>query len=242
MDDLQAVGYFHFGDKDKSDPIRSLKDELRGKDLSNALIVLPEAFNVPLGSVEGSAPDLSVGPKLRQICVEQEAAFVVGMIEEPTQEQLGCNSAYLVDSEFCHLLARKSQTARNGLYRRCLHNVPLPYRGLLVAALVCNDSSFDRGAEQQIEKFMRGLAVPTGHTTTLCIPSCMGSMNSSTSIVSSWAEFDVVVLANGGNANPSVLRTAVGGKLTLTKRESNHIEFQKVATSSPSSPRHSSQP
>src|SRR5258706_13012556 len=94
---LRKVGFFHYGD-DQSDPPGSLRASLaeasQQEDLSECLLVTPEAFNIRNGYWSTSRfRDSSIKELLVQISVEFSVALVVGFVEEGYAVEPGYSSA-----------------------------------------------------------------------------------------------------------------------------------------------------
>ena len=114
---LQKIGFFHFANPDKSQPLASLKAKLdeRGKDyLKNSLVVLPEALNLkgeytPRDGYDVE-PSVSVKRCLTQLAKQFDMVYVVGLIDndEPGRLSPPYSSAYLITSARCCCLSRKT--------------------------------------------------------------------------------------------------------------------------------------
>lgn len=193
--------------------MQSLQEELDRADYSDSLIVLPEAFNVPGGYLCGRSPDVTINRKLHALSAEKKVVFVAGLIEPRSELVLGCNSAYLIDDDYCLLLSRKVKTARYGLYRSCSFYKPVLYRGLGIAVLICNDSDCDTDRRTTVIESIVALSADAG---VLCIPACLTS-NCLDGYVSLWRQVPNMVLASGDCRMPSMIR--VGDDPTATAPE-----------------------
>lgn len=119
---LRKVGFFHFGNRGGGDdPIESLKaalqDASRKDDLSECLVVTPEAFNV-LGDYynpESRRLDGSVAESLREVSLKFGVAIVAGLIDVPAGQELGYSSTYVIDGDVHELLSRKMAPDKSGL-------------------------------------------------------------------------------------------------------------------------------
>ncbi len=160
--DISKIGVFHFGSGDKGDPLGSLEQALKEastcySDLSDSLIVIPEAFNIrtEYGSQclpRDSIPEDSIRADLMRMSATHKVALVAGILESPNDRQMlesvngpqkGYNSAFLIDRDLCLLLSRKISCDGTGLYELCLHNHCIklfPHRGICVCALICMDA------------------------------------------------------------------------------------------------------
>ena len=217
---LSRIGFFHFGQGDKVDPVASLRKSLsslqaRSTSLGDCLLVLPEAFNV-LGGYFGDHADASIGSALKQISAETKIAFVAGLIEPSQGSTLGCNSACLVDGDCCRLISKKRQYTRPGatrtLYRPCRFDGPILHGGLRIAALVCNDA--DQGPdcfgsfEDRRSEFLKTTeALKTADPIVLCVPACFSTARDLTAVAKLWPEASAAVIANGHSSCSSVICT-----------------------------------
>jgi len=154
--DFTSVGFFHFG-TDHEHPIPALRsaiDEFKGRGgiLKDALIVLPEGFNLKryYGDDDDTANfDTAILDDLARASESAACAFVAGLIIADTPGvDPPYNSAYLIDGhQRIQLLARKTgedHTVSGSPYRNYCNYTPhssfksevVCYRGVVVAALV----------------------------------------------------------------------------------------------------------
>jgi predicted amidohydrolase len=168
--DFSSVGFFHFG-KDHNKPIFALEAAIAdfkstGRILENALIVLPEAFNIGMTyyAPEPATFDLSILPDLSRVSTSSQCAFVAGLIIADTPGVYPpYNSAYLIDGSYQKRLARKrtqddAEVSRvNGRgwsakYTACFAPEPTPiqHRGLAIAAQICKDA---QSPEHSVEPY-----------------------------------------------------------------------------------------
>ena len=236
MEKLKKIGFFHFGENDKNDPISSLLKALalfrtKSPELSDCLLVLPEAFNVRGGYFGEDHPDASIGSALKQISAKTKIAFVAGLIEPG----VGCNAAYLIDGARCHLLSRKRQYTRGKgaytLYRPCqLDDDPVAHRGLRIAALVCNEADYSGGnsrRERRRDKVLNAIeALPAGPIV-LCVPACL-SHPIAEKVVRLWEEPDAMVIANSHLQCASVIRIKPNTPEPLQRNDSGHWGFNVI--------------
>ena len=72
MPSIKRIGFFHFGENNKADPVRSLEEEVARHSpsaLKDSLIVLPEAFNARGGLYQ---PDPELDP---DVCSAAAGSF-----------------------------------------------------------------------------------------------------------------------------------------------------------------------
>jgi hypothetical protein len=105
-ENLSSVGFFHFG-QGYDKPILMLElaigdFKLRGGNLENALIVLPEGFNIGRSyyGKERPSTDWSILGALATLCHENKCVFVAGaIVDEGSNVHPPYSSAYLVDGD-----------------------------------------------------------------------------------------------------------------------------------------------
>jgi predicted amidohydrolase len=170
-----------------------------GRSVENALIVLPEAFNIrkPYYDRQQSPNvDLAILCELSRVSNDSHCAFVAGLIIEDTPGvSPPYSSAYLVDG--CYpidgshhkLLSRKRKkdgTEEGNLswvanYTPCLSygSTPIQYRGLAVAALICLDAQLDGETGEDydqrckdVAKILRGFGC---RHSVMCVPAHMSN-------------------------------------------------------------------
>ncbi len=97
---LRNLGVFHFV-SEFGDPLKALSKALeierlkrQGGDISNSLVVLPDAFNLGRDYGPGSAelPACFILDELRKLAQHHQIAFVAGIL------QGRCNTGYWVDA------------------------------------------------------------------------------------------------------------------------------------------------
>lgn len=189
MNDLKRIGVFHFVSRDRSDPIKSLSaalNDARAKsDLSNSLIVLPEAFNLgrDYDSRDGRGVLPGISSQLRALASQFDVAFVAGLlIHGASCWRLPLSAAFLIDGDGCQLLAYKRGDDGSGHYRPHPDGFdqPWPYKGFCVAALVCMDSTRGSGNPQKDaytvthhKRLREKIAQSRAEQTILCVPAHM---------------------------------------------------------------------
>lgn len=175
--------------------------------LDDALIVIPEAFNIHGGYLDDPRPrplDSSIYESLLKLSSELKAAFVAGLIVNGGRKpQYSC--AYLIDGEIYELLSCKKEDDKTGNYHPCIsdRDQPLLHRGVCLAALICMDASGGPNSERGTQLLNRVRHRQTA-TTILSIPAHMSSY-SSQSVAAAWAKHVHVVLANSYPWMPSVI-------------------------------------
>jgi len=135
-----------------------MKSVQSGNDVTDSLIVLPEAFNL------GRQYDLNDGAKerplldeqdvlarLREIAKTHKVVFVVGLIEIEARR----NSAYLVDAGSPRLMCHKIMNDGSQEYEPCTSDCerenPIGYGDeMCVGALICADAIDNRPKKQMV--------------------------------------------------------------------------------------------
>src|ERR1051326_2250532 len=208
---LRKIGFCHFGSSHPNNRISSLKTSLmkaaETTALDDALIVIPEAFNIHGGYLDNLHPrllDSSIYESLLKLSSELKAAFVAGLIVNGgRQPQYSC--AYLIDGEISKLLSCKKDDDKTGNYDPCMFDCdqPLLHRGACLAALICMDASNGPDSERGMQLLNRVRHWRAANQI-LSIPSHMSAYNSQ-SVAAAWAKHVHVVLANSYPWMPSVI-------------------------------------
>jgi hypothetical protein len=229
-----------------------------GRSVENALIVLPEGFNIQKPYYDKQPPnvDRSVLCELARISTACQCAFVAGLI---IADESGVNppdsSAYLIDGSYQKLLARKRKKDNaevSGVYpdhcyaanyTACPSCEPTPVerRGLAVAALICLDAQSDGedhenyvGRCDRVAKTLRGFGCK--HSV-MCIPAHMsngfygGQVGQKAALTES-LEGTVHVLANSNTAWVGSCITNVNGIIVppTIRGDQNRIEVFSFET------------
>jgi len=217
---LRTGGVFNFGKRNEgADPVASLRACLQEPsvwfDLTESVVVLPEAFNV-VG--EYWVPnrrrfDASISSSLRKISVDFGVALVAGLIENESSG-LGYSAAYLIDGDVRKLLSRKMKDDRSGVYRPCPtaeSDELAPYRGIYLAALICVDGlDFNpHGPSDRQSTLLRRIAGCKPSATALCVPSHSAEYYTP-GVAQNWPSYLHVLIANSSPGQPSVMR--ISGK------------------------------
>ena len=178
-------------------------------DLSECLIVVPEAFNCRNGyrSVE---VDFSMKASLPQVSKRFSVALVVGLVEDSNSG--GFNSAYLIDRDVVHLLTQKLENDSYSapLYkpRTPAYDCPLLHREIVIGTLICMDAADVRNPpRERHQALLNRLHAFRESKIVLCVPARMATY-SSQAIAEAWPQNLSFVLANAEYEPPSVIRLA----------------------------------
>lgn len=180
---FKHVGFFHFG-HGHNDPIGSLSAALdEAADVSDSLIVLPEAFNIRRKYREKRpTPNfgLSVLGDLRDIASARGISFVAGLIIDDTSDVAPpYSSAYYIDRDSKRLMCRKGgEEDRAGVNYTpfgsddCDIDNPIEHNDACIAAMVCMD------IDEYPQRY-RDLSCKTASSSqrirVFCVPAHMGS-------------------------------------------------------------------
>jgi predicted amidohydrolase len=232
---IEKIGFFHFGDTDKSDPVGSLVCEMGqatapSQDFKNALIVLPEALNI-LGDYKTRGdPDPSVLDRLKEVSRNLEIVFVVGLIVE-RRNRRRYSYACLIDGDICRILSCKTDCDWSHNYRpHRVFDQPVLHRGVCIAALICHDAAertpageFEPKTRRHAMLVHRIQARRDGAPLLLCIPARMNAL-SSEAVAEHWMsqlKNCAVIVANGTPAYPSIIH--FGGAPVRSERHGNAV-------------------
>ena len=146
MEKITKVSFFHFG-TGYAKPLEALESSLRAKgrdELSGALILLPEGFNIGKCYHDQAAPEqpeADVISRLKLKAGEYDIAFVATLILE--FEGIRRNCACLIDAEDDRLLCMKMVPDGMGDYKECTsacdENNPILYGDAVLGCLICAD-------------------------------------------------------------------------------------------------------
>jgi len=174
---IEGIGFFEFVTDGWRDPLGSLECELEKKAcrFHDAPVVLPEFFNCGDRCDPGDVPAigaLQTRRFLAQFSRKYRVAFVAALVDEPSR----FNSAYLIDADLAddpwRLLCHKRFDDCSKLYEPFTQEQssrnPLFWKGVHVAALICNDAAFGG-----YEKMLATLKL-NAERSVVCIPARMG--------------------------------------------------------------------
>lgn len=174
---LERVGYFRFVDEFAT-PICALTKAIEAErerhpngDISNSLIVVPEAFNIG-HDYDLPASDLrprEILEKLHELAAPLRITFVVGILDRRR------NSAYWVDANGPELMCHKMGDDLKGLYKRCLRNPdrrnPIACANARIGVLICMDANDNTACIRcRRNKLLAGLREGDGNKI-LCVPA-----------------------------------------------------------------------
>jgi hypothetical protein len=196
---LTSAGFFHLGTRLEGMPIETLKRELDKQEaidenLSECLLVLPEAFNV-VGDYNDADPDPSILKALVRISTGRGVAFVVGLKTRRSPCGGGpFNCAYLIDGGMPRLLACKSSQDYAGGYRERICCLPVSHRGHHIAARICRDAL---DAESPPDKFKKAI---------LCVPAHF-TIENPLNVAEAWnGKTNLLIVANSCSRYPSLMQ------------------------------------
>jgi len=228
---IHRIGFFHFV-AETAHPIDALKKTLTqsAADVSGALIVLPEAFNIadeywrPLGPrLRPANTEKAVLFDLQHICKEFGVCFVAGLImRAPNDPDPPHSSAWLIDSSEFWLLSLKHSNDGTGAgpggrrdytsnYTPCSEDCDASngvcYQNVWIAALLCMDAypkdlTYGEANSRRHDLLRAKLAecARGGAHAVLCVPSHMQEIVRE-GIYPYWPGF-YVVLANSCVGGP----------------------------------------
>jgi hypothetical protein len=193
---LRRAGFFHFV-RSHCDPLGELTkamDEVSPHtDVTDSLIVLPEAFN--LGRLYDPNNTPKHRPGLDERCVlallrataeRHKCVFVVSVIEVDTR----LNSAYFVDASSKRLMCRKIMNDQSQEYAPCTSDCQMenPFRyseQMYIGALICADAldnsragRKDTEAESAYIRLTSLQSELNGKRSVVCVPAYMKTTQS----------------------------------------------------------------
>ena len=225
------LGFFHYGNPDKSEPVTSLLGVLTRRaavePVAGSLIVLPEAFNIGKPYYDASTrpnTDAAIVGVLQAVAREFRLAFVAGLVLKD-DAGLPYSGAYLVTRQECTALSYK-RTADDTAYfsnpnyqsyPREWH-YPVAYGEACVGALVCADATpFVPAAISDIRERQRLIRDRmAGPCRILAVPVCMSSHYSACGIADEWPDAHVIV----ANSHP----TGCGSHLVVRGRHERSLK------------------
>lgn len=211
---LRKLGFFHYGDE-QSDPSGSLRAAIaeasQQEDLSDCLLVVPEAFNIRNGYFTSNCyRDPSIKDALVQISLEFKVAFVAGLVEEGDSGELGYSAAYLIDESVCQCLSLKAVRDKSPSYKAFCGgwDKPILHRGISIAALICFDAvDYDSPRKERHNAVVEQASAFSVPHAVLCVPARMVTYGSK-EVALAWPANFTVVVGNTGCSQPSVIRRA----------------------------------
>ena len=233
------LGFFHFGDGYEN-PIRALEVALyEADDPTNALIVLPEGFNL---GVQYRGPGTrnfkrTVVFALKRLAEHFRATFIAGLvIRGPCGPRPPYSTVYLIDKTTHALLCSKGIADDTEAQSVGHHQVnytrrinvpdfrnPIQYGGLAIGALICGDAIHqNRESRSHWDRIRRVVNA----SDVICVPSHMGCGNfnngksgSAASLIPEWRH-KFLILANSKSdgidsfvtdGDGTILEPTVGG-------------------------------
>jgi hypothetical protein len=201
---IRALGCIYFDELSSRNPISTIRALLeKANDVSNALIVLPEALDLGDGYYSSQrdykpAASLFTRGQLKSLARGFGVAFVAGLMEKA-----GChayNSAFLVDPErTCRLSRKMSGDDYAGWYEPNSHcdSRCVTYRGVTLACLICKDAQdYLDGPRSQPHQRRIVECLRTGlRHRILCVPGRM-SLGTPSLEANEWPNDINVVVAN----------------------------------------------
>jgi len=188
-------GFFHFGKDHHRPPLEVLESALalavqRFGSLSDALVVLPEAFNIDKRYYYTADKILDYDPSvldgLKGLSANFKCAFVAGLIIRDSSGVVPpYSSAALIDmsvpSPNCGVLSLK--TKDDGSHKYTPHHEfysrPLVWRALGIVALICLDAQSDQEDHghfrERFQKLGDEFKSRKCHTSVVCIPMHMSN-------------------------------------------------------------------
>lgn len=224
---LQKVGFFHFGarhDDPKTALERALEDAQKGKDQPSgvdsdpdALIVLPEAFNIAVpyrGEGERNF-ERTILVDLRHVAKRFNVLFVAGLvIRERCGPRIPYSAAYLIDGTTCPILmcykfvpdgteaGNKERPENYTVWSTETPDFknPILYQGVNIGALICADAAAPKMGPNQ--SYWDRLLTVVKASDVICVPAHMdknilgdGKVGSSAALTSVWKN-KLLILAN----------------------------------------------
>jgi hypothetical protein len=202
---LTKVGFFHFV-QSYEEPIPALTDAFRntqeryGQDVTHdALIVLPEAFNIRKRYDHQTPPnvDPAILNDLAQMSNGFRCAFLAGLIiRDAPGVDPPYSSAYLIDGfTEPQLLCRKVGRDDFEVSRaHCFGSIanytacaeqrcrPIQHRGIAIVAVLCMDARYEESTDLTPERFtdrcvriVQDLRRLDGPNEVVCVPACMSN-------------------------------------------------------------------
>ena len=228
-DVISKVGFFRFvAGYDR--PMESLDRAFQQtSDVANALVVLPEAFNIGKYYRDGGQCDYngSALQTLQSVAAERSVTFIAGMIvEEANGPMPPFSSAFLIDVSGSKLICRKhgddgymDYTPFSGAPDA---SNPVQCGRVSIAAILCMDC-VDPQIIQPIEALLSEAQGPK----IVCIPACMNNVYRDEAIAELWPNHHVVL----ANSDPLGCPNFISKDGTIIMRDNRGMENAIVLSS-----------
>jgi len=175
---FRRAGFFHFV-ANLNDPLGVLGTALSAEDVMDALIVLPEAFN--LGRPYGTAQDEPCAcehdwlvAKLQELARDLRITFIAGLLEPVAAGERPRSAAYLIDGDSCRTICHKATSDGTGHYKPVIDGCdienPMEYGKACIMAVICKDI-----AEHRCDELTAKTEASPLEQRFICIPAAMSS-------------------------------------------------------------------
>jgi hypothetical protein len=227
---ISRVGVFHFGGCDKGDPVASLEVSLSEAetfqgDLSNCLIVLPEAFNIRTEYDRDCRPEGEICCALRDLSVRRNVALVVGLLES-SGEGKPYNSAFLIDGDFYALLSRKISDGGKGVYRfpeDTDNATAIAHGGVCVAGLICMDAKMFCQRGEWFGRLREKLRSTACARRVLCVPARFSDIDPEELTQCFHLPGVTIAISNGNSLHASLIVPRSGKRLPFKDSETKSL-------------------
>jgi predicted amidohydrolase len=223
---VTKVGYFHFA-RDWHDPIGALESALRNRGreyLENALVVLPEGFNLGRRYCDPGSVKLvpNVIQSLRRLAKDFPVVFVAALIvPDENDSTLQRNCAFLIDENNAVPLTQKMTDDNFHNYDPVEDDdgLPFSYRGLEIGCLICIDCQppeCEENARNRLGRFMR--ALPESGAV-VCIPAHPHTLGMA-GFQGRWREHFAVMASSCNEHSGSIV--AIRGEVGAEEKAGEH--------------------
>ena len=198
---IRRIGCIHFDRPGSANPIPTIKAALANcGDISDALIILPEALNLGDGYYDCQKRRRLVfsDGELQSLARQFNVAFVAGLAEKSPFETY--NSAFLIDPERSVLLSRKKHDDPHARwYKGSGDTQCISYRDLILASLICQDATKFNPSPNTDPLHQRALdclrSDQIKKSPVLCVPARMMDYDPA-GVAKRWPQDVTVVIAN----------------------------------------------